>query len=1002
MLSLPTGRWSIARRSLVGVLVLALLGGTVAIIRKAMQPNAAELWRRARAELAQQHWEQGLASAEQALQLGSPSTNDLLLAGTLALQAGRLGRAEELFAQIDDARSGAASAHQRAGAAWLSIGHVSQAERAFRHALQVNPENREARLALADLLRLGGRYFELTRLMRELIDTQTCPSALLFAVAWPDKTWLDDEDRARIAEYLKADPDSAWIGLAAAAADAPTAESRHAALQSTQKAASGDHSSAEAFARWGTMLAEFGAWDQLADWNRRQTDETLAHPQVWYVRGLWQLQRDDRPGAIRCFWEALERGPFHAGATYQLSQLLPRSQDPAVAQEYVEQAQRLAELRQQVVFGQGAGGFPNAEVLRKIVSLLVDLGRDWEVMGWCQLALSRHPELRWPTERLNERRSRLTPEAPWVAEEHRLSRRVRLDHFPLPDFDSSRETSLPTTDHIASRGVSFENVARKRGLEFHYSNGSSVAQPAGFMYEISGGGAGILDYDLDGWPDIYLSEGGPLLTQPRDSSKTDRLFRNQFGDRVLDVTQLAGLQEVGYGQGVAVGDVDADGFPDLFVANIGPNRLWLNRGDGTFVDATASAGLTGSVWSMSAALADVDGDGLTDLYVANYLGGEALTRTCQRDGVTVQCRPTMFPPEPDRLWRNLGDGRLADASHSTGVHVTAGKSMGVVAADFDGRGLLSLIVANDMEPNAYFRNAAARGASPQFVDEGVPSGLAFGREGRPLASMGIAVDDVDGDGMLDVYVTNFHSEASNLYVQEAEGAFSDRSTSYGIYEQSVPVMGWGAQFLDANLDGWPDLLVANGHLEDYRRWNVPSQMPTQLFLNRHGQFFDLLPEQDVGDYFRGRYFGRTVAKFDGNRDGREDALVTHVDAPVAWLQNTSTDVGHFLAVRLVGTLSERDAIGTRLTVSAAGQTWRKQLTAGDGFQASNQRHVVFGLGSVSTIDELQVDWPSGLHQRFSQIPADREIVLREGRADWYDVNAPSLNPPSSNRPTAAE
>ncbi|MDZ4685839.1 MAG: CRTAC1 family protein, partial [Planctomycetaceae bacterium] len=812
---------------------------------------------------------------------------------------------------------------------------------------------------------------------------------LLFAVAWPDKTWLDDEDRARIDGYLRADPNSEWIGLAMAGADALTTETRQAALERAQQAAGGAHPSAEAFARWGTLLAESGAWDQLAEWNRLQSDATLAHPQVWHVRGLWQLHRGDHPGAIRCFWEALERGPFHAGATYQLSQLLPQSAG------YADQSRRLAELRQQIVFGKGAGGFPDPDVLRQIVSVLAELGRDWEVLGWSQLTMSRHPELRWPAARIRELRNRLTRDSPWIAEEHRLSRRVRLDHYPLPDFDAATDTSPSHAEVVASRGVSFEDVAQRCGLEFQYSNGSSLARPYGFMYEISGGGAGVLDYDLDGWPDIFLTDGGPALTLPRDPGKTDRLFRNQFGDRVLDVTQAAGLLEIGYGQGVAVGDFDADGFPDVFVANIGPNQLWINQGDGTFVDATAAAGLSGSVWTMSAVFADIDGDGLTDLYEANYLGGDALTRTCQRDGVTVQCRPTMFPPEPDRLWLNLGDGRLLDASHSAGIHVTAGKGMGVVAADFEGSGRLSLFVANDMEPNAYFRNeTAARGEPPRLVDEAVPRGLAFGRDGRPLASMGIAVDDVDGDGRLDLYVTNFHTEGSNLYLQEADGAFSDSSPSYGIYEQSFPVMGWGAQFLDANLDGWPDLIVANGHLEDYRRWNIPSPMPTQLFLNRNGRHFDLLPEDDAGAYFRGRYFGRAVAKFDGNRDGREDVLVTHVDAPVAWLQNTSRDVGHFLAVRLVGTNSERDAIGTRLTASAAGQTWRKQLTAGDGFQASSQRHVVFGLGDAVNIDELQVDWPSGLTQRFAQIPADREILLIEGHSDWYDADAPSTNPPA--------
>jgi hypothetical protein len=389
---------------------------------------------------------------------------------------------------------------------------------------------------------------------------------------------------------------------------------------------------------------------------------------------------------------------------------------------------------------------------------------------------------------------------------------------------------------------------------------------------------------------------------------------------------------------------------------------------------------------MSAVLADVDGDGLTDLYEANYLGNEALSRTCRRDGIVVQCRPTMFPAEPDRLWWNLGDGRLAEADPSTGIRSRAGKGMGVVAADFEGRGRLSLFVTNDLESNQYFRNeSGGPGDAVRFAEEAVPLGLAVSTDGSPLASMGIAADDVNQDGRLDLYVTNFVTEGSNLYLQDEFGAFSDRAMSYGIHEKSSPVMGWGAQFLDADLDGWSDLIVANGHLENYERWNVESAMPAQFFRNLEGRSFELVAPEVVGPYFRDRHFGRAVATFDANRDGREDALVTHVDAPVAWLQNTSRAPSHFLAIQLVGIKSERDAIGARVTLSASGHSWQKQLIAGSGFQASNQRHCVFGVGSVSNIDELRVDWPSGLSQRFSSIDVDREIVVREGESRWYDL-----------------
>lgn len=986
----PPDRSSILRRCLAGILALAVVGCVLTIARRSFEPGAPQLWRMAQAESDQKQWSRALDFAERAMSITPPSNQELALGGIAALHSGRLTRAEELFSRIDDRQPRASAACRRIGSAWLAIGLVTPAERAFRRAIRCDSTNRQARRELAELLRLSGRYFEIEPLIRELIEANDCPSTLLFALAWPDKNWLDDDDRTVIENCLQTDPQAQWIGLALAGVEALTDERRRIAIRRMQEAASDDPGSAEALARWGTLLVESGAWNEVSAWNRLLTEQALTHPQVWYARGLWQLHRDHPSAAIRCFWEALERGPFHAGATYQLSQLLPRSEERDRAGPYLEQARKLAELRLQVVFGEGAGGFPGPDVLRQIVSTLSDLGREWEALGWCQLVTARHPELQWPIAMIENLRPRLSPVAPWIGDEFRISRQVRLDHFPMPDFGSTGVMPPDRTPENASHGIQFEEVSHQRGLAFQYSNGASITEPHGFMYEISGGGAGILDYDLDGWPDFYLTEGGPELSLPRDPRMIDRLFRNRFGDLVLDVTAFAGVVGVGYGQGVSVGDINSDGFPDVFVANIGPNQLWINQGDGTFSDATVATGLEGSAWTMSAVLADVDGDGLTDIFEVGYLGGDALSRTCRRDASVVQCRPSMFPGEPDRMWLNRGDGRMADVSQSAGVHQPAGRGLGVVAADFEGQGRLTLFVANDLEPNTCFRNeASTRGDPPRFIDEAIPRGLAFNAEGRPLSSMGIAIDDIDRDGRLDLYVTNFLAEASNLYVQDADGAFSDRSSGFGIYDASFAVMGWGAQFLDADLDGWPDLIVANGHLEDYHRWNIASQMPTQVLRNRNGQRFDLLAPDELSPWFLERHFGRTVAKFDGNRDGREDFLVTHVDAPVAWLQNASRNAGHSLAVRLVGTTSERDAIGARLTVSAAGQILRKQLTAGDGFQASNQRQIVFGLGNASRVDELQVDWPSGLTQRFSELPADCEVLLREGCTRWYNLRTQS-------------
>lgn len=934
-----------AKPKAVTLFVLLLVSaGAIVAWRAVTQPNAEQLWRIAAENARAARWEDAQTAAAQAVSSRPPT----------AAEWTRLGRYS------------------------FEAGDVQAAETAWQHALELDPNDPAALIALGELWRLSGRYFELGPIVQKLLDLHACPSALLFTTTWPDKVWLDDEDHLRINRTLKQHPQTKWIALGKATAEALNEAAAKQSIELIESATQHDQGQEEALARWGALLLEAGRWEQLTEWRQRVARGPVTHPQNWYLFGLWHLRHHDEALAIRCFWEALERAPFHAGATYQLSQLLLHTRDQHFASEYARQSQLLTELRQAVVYGKGAGGFPDASVLRKIVVTLVELSRNTEAIGWCELAAARHPELRWPSVEIEQCLTRLSTStnAVWPCTGEPLSRRMRLDHYPLPDWTSAAPTNTPTLPPDSGPSIHFENVAEQRGLQFRYTNGSQITKPHGLMYEISAGGIGVLDYDVDGWPDVYLSEGGPLLHLTRDPSKSDRLLRNRFGF-IQDVTPQALGHEMEYGQGVAVGDVNSDGFPDVFVANIGPNQLWLNQGDGTFIDSTATAGLTGAEWTMSAAIADLNGDGLADIYEVNYLGGEALSRTCLRDSIAVQCRPSMFPAVPDRLWLNQGDGRFTDITSDSGILVRPGKGMGVVAADLTNEGKLSLFVTNDMEFNALFRNTAARGQRPQFIEEALVHGVAVGEKGNPLASMGIAAEDIDQNGMMDFYVTNFQSEASNLYLGDNQGGFTDRSRTYGIYEQSVTVMGWGAQCLDAELDGWPDLIVANGHLEDYKRWQILSAMPTQFFRNINGKALSLVSARTLGGYFQERHFGRSVARFDGNRDGREDILITHVDAPVAWLENQTAVHGHFLALRFVGTETERDAIGTRARVKIGNRLLNRQLIAGDGFQASNQRQSVFGVGETMLIDELQVDWPSGKSQRFTRLPVDREIVIRE-------------------------
>jgi hypothetical protein len=364
-----------------------------------------------------------------------------------------------------------------------------------------------------------------------------------------------------------------------------------------------------------------------------------------------------------------------------------------------------------------------------------------------------------------------------------------------------------------------------------------------------------------------------------------------------------------------------------------------------------------------------------------YVQGEhVFDRPClMPDGSPRLCTPHEFPAAPDHLYLNLGDGRFADVSVEAGLDVPDGKGLGVVAADFDGSGRLSLFVGNDAVPNFLFVNeTSAPGAPPRFREQGLATGVAVDGEGRSQACMGIAAGDADGNGRLDLYVTNFRNEANTLYLQHDALVWVDDTRRAGLHEASFDLLGFGTQFLDADLDGRPDLVVTNGHVGDLRRHGVPYQMRPQFFRNvGRGRFVEL-EGAAAGPFFQGEYLGRGLARLDWNRDGRPDFVVQHLESPAALVTNRTARPGHFLTLELTGTVSARDALGATVSLQAGGQTQTAQLCAGDGYLASNQRQLFFGLGAATTIERLEVAWPSGHKSVFTQLDADQELHLIEG------------------------
>ena len=495
--------------------------------------------------------------------------------------------------------------------------------------------------------------------------------------------------------------------------------------------------------------------------------------------------------------------------------------------------------------------------------------------------------------------------------------------------------------------------------------------------EVMAGGVGLIDVDGDGFLDIYAVQGGPFPPTDSPGPSGDRLYRNRGDGTFEDITERSGVGRAGagYGHGVAVGDVDNDGHPDIFLTRWRSYRLLRNRGDGTFEDITGPSGLAGDRgWPTSAAFADLDGDGDLDLYVCHYVAWDAahprLCRSPARPGYT-SCNPKILEPEPDHVFRN-DRGRFTDVTAESGLAETTGRGLGVVAADLDDDGRIDLFVANDGSANFFWRN---RGGF-RFEEAGLVSGLSANASGGYQAGMGVACGDIDGDGLIDLAVTNFFGESTSFYKNLGHGNFSERSAAVGLVAATRSLLGFGVALIDADNDGRLDLLSANGHVNDFRP-DVPYAMPPQLLLGRPGGTLVDISAR-AGEPFRTPHLGRGLAAGDLDNDGRIDALLVALNEPMIILRNRSETSSHWLTLSLAGAASNRDAIGAVVTVSHGGARQVAVRFGGGSYLSAGDPRLHVGLGALRSADAVEVRWPSGRLDTFAGLEADRGYTLREG------------------------
>jgi enediyne biosynthesis protein E4 len=532
----------------------------------------------------------------------------------------------------------------------------------------------------------------------------------------------------------------------------------------------------------------------------------------------------------------------------------------------------------------------------------------------------------------------------------------------------------------AAGGPTFLDVASQAGLKHQVVFGARDKNT--YILETTGTGVAFLDFDGDGVLDLFFTNGRTLETPGPEHA---HLYRGKGDGTFSDVTEKAGVAATGWGQGVAAGDYDNDGFPDLYLTFYGRNILFHNNGNGTFTDVTARAGVAGGGWSTSAAWADYDNDGRLDLFVARYIAFDTASAplpgahvpgvNCNYRGIPVMCGPRGLTGERDLLYHNNGDGTFSDVTDRAGIDKTTSRGLGAVWGDFDNDGRPDLIVANDAQPNQLYRNLG----DGRFDEVALAAGVAVDEDGRERAGMGVDFADYDNDGWLDIAIGNFFGEPCSLYRNNHDGTFTEVTWSSGIGRPTVPLLTWGTRFFDYDNDGWKDLVFANGHVYpevDAHKLDETYAERAVLFHNAgNGMFTDSAPA--AGEVWTQRWAARGAAVGDYDNDGHLDIAFAIVNGAPVLLKNRGEDRNHWISIKLVGTKSNRDAVGARLTIMAAGRSQTEEVRSGGSYLSQSDLRAHIGLGTVDSVDQVEIAWPAGGRERIGPVSADSFITIKE-------------------------
>ncbi len=866
----------------------------------------------------------------------------------------------------ESARAHACAARKRAAQLAMHLGHGQATEALAREAIRLDPTAVEPRKLLL-------RYYFVLLEHRKMCEQsvaldslgQLSVSDLLMRCVAQRASWDDDGHVTWLEQCLRRDPANAAVRAALA---------RNYAARGRNEAATDLLADArsEASVDWRIQLAraeqhiDAGRFEQALPIVAGLPVAACGESRTWLAQAKVWTEAGDAEAALVALENATRLDPYDPTPSYAMARIRLAQGDDADAAALLQHSSQLKELmgKLRLLLEASNPAYQTAEPAAVTMQSAIEAFR--------QLGFDREAAILTKSGRGGKgARSKCThPPLTMVAIDNLAKpqprrgspRGLEVRGIHLVDRQRAEDGS-----RLINQDLRFQDVAGKIQLTFQYDTGKS---PFRWLMETLGGGVAVLDFDGDGWDDLYLTQGGPLPVVASADRGIDRLFQNIEGEVVRDVTATAHLVNGAFGQGCAVGDYDNDGFADLVVCNYGAFLVFRNQGDGTFEDVGQTTGIQSSHWNTSASFSDLDRDGDLDLYVVQYLDAEfPKLKPCKFRGAYTSCRPFAMASVQDILWENLGDGSFADRTAEFGLNANDGKGLGVAIVDFEGQGRESIFVGNDTTANFLFRPSTAL-HGPRFHEVGVASGVAVNGQGLTEACMGVAIGDVNGDGRFDLFVTNFLGETNTLYQAIGDGQFIDATERAGLAQSSRDRMGFGCQFLDVDCDGFLDLFVANGQLHE-----IP-QRP-QLYYNQGtGRFAEV--SQEAGAYFRTPRMGRSVARLDWNRDLVMDLAVTYQEGSTSLLENRSV-VGNRIMLQCLGASSNRDAVGALIRARIGERTLHFYATRGGGYFAANDPKIHIGCGDAARIDQLDVIWPSGHIDSWRDVVVGKSYLAIEGR-----------------------